>query len=122
MVFLASKDVGGTHFDFNASAFVAGRPSGNGQDSNAEFNLAFSHALRGKLAITGEIYGDTRLNNSVPGFASTLWAMTYNLTPRLVVDAGMDTALTSNAPFHKRFVMGFVYSIGELYPRIRRQI
>jgi Putative MetA-pathway of phenol degradation len=121
-VFLASKDFGGTHFDFNASALVIGRPAGNGHDSNAEVNFAFSHSLRGALAVTGEIYGDTRLNRAVPGFASTLWALTYTLTPRLVVDAGMDTALTSHAPFHKRLVMGFVYSIGELYPHVRRRM
>jgi Putative MetA-pathway of phenol degradation len=120
--FLASKDLGGTHFDFNVSAQVIGRPSGSGHDSNAEINLAFSHSLQGSLAVTGEIYGDTRLNNSVRGFTSTLWALTYTLAPRLVVDAGMDTALTPNAPFRKRFVMGFVYSIAELYPHLRRQI
>jgi Putative MetA-pathway of phenol degradation len=121
-VFLASNDLGKTHFDFNASGFIVGRPSGSGHDSNAEINLAFSHPLRGNLATTGEIYGDTRLNSSIPGFSSTLWALTYNLTPRLVVDAGMDTALTPDAPFRKRFVMGFVYSLGELYPRVRRRI
>jgi Putative MetA-pathway of phenol degradation len=121
-VFLASKDLGGTHFDFNASALVIGRPSGNGHDSNAEINLAFSHSLLGALAVTGEIYGDTRLNKAVPGFASTLWALTYTLTPRLVVDAGTDVALTQDAPFHRRFVIGFVYSLGELYPHVRRQM
>ncbi len=72
-----------------------------------------------KLALTGEFYGDTRLNNAVPGYTSTLWALTYSLSPRLVVDAGMDTALTPNAPFRKRLVMGVVYSIDELYPGLR---
>jgi Putative MetA-pathway of phenol degradation len=117
--FLASKDLGATHFDFNASALVVGRPGG-GRDTAAEIDLSFSHSLHDKLGLTGEIYGDTRLNDSVPGFTSTLWALTYSLTPRLVVDAGMDTALTPNAPFRKRFVTGFVYSLAELYPTLRR--
>jgi Putative MetA-pathway of phenol degradation len=120
--FLASKDLGATHFDFNASALVIGRPVGGGRDSAAEIDLSFSHPVWSKLGLTGEIYGDTRLNNFNPGFTSTLWALTYTLTPRLVVDAGMDTALTSNAPFRKRFTMGFVYSIGELYPGLRRRL
>jgi Putative MetA-pathway of phenol degradation len=120
--FLASKDLGATHFDFNASALVIGRPAGGGRDTAAEIDLSFSHPLWKKLALTGEIYGDTRLNNAVPGFTSTLWALTYNLSPRLVFDAGMDTALTPNAPFRKRFVMGFVYSLGELYPSLRRRL
>jgi Putative MetA-pathway of phenol degradation len=118
--FLASKDIGATHLDFNASALVIGLPAGGGRDTAAEIDLSFSHPVWNKLALTGEIYGDTRLNNSVGGFTSTLWALTYTLTPRLVVDAGMDTALTPNAPFRKRFVMGFVYSLGELYPGLRR--
>lgn len=120
--FLASKDLGTTHFDFNASALVIGRPTGGGRDSAAEIDLSFSHPLWNKLAITGEIYGDTRLNESVPGFTSTLWALTYSLSPRLVLDAGMDTAVTPDAQFRKRFVTGFVYSLGELYPHLRRRL
>jgi Putative MetA-pathway of phenol degradation len=119
---LASKDLVATHFDFNVSALVIGRPVGRGRDTAAEIDLSFSHPLWDKLALTGEIYGDTRLNKAVPGFTSTLWALTYNLSPHLVVDAGMDTTLTPNAPFRKRFVMGFVYSIGELYPGLRRHL
>ncbi|HET9179265.1 MAG TPA: transporter [Terriglobia bacterium] len=118
--FLASKDFGSTHFDFNASALVIGRPAGGGRDTAAEIDLSFSHPLWRHLALTGEVYGDTRLSRSVPGYTSTLWALTYSLTPRLVVDAGMDTAVTPNAPFRKRFFMGFVYSLGELYPGLRR--
>jgi Putative MetA-pathway of phenol degradation len=118
--FLASKDLGSTHFDFNASVLVVGRPAGNGRDTAAEIDLSFSHPLWKQLALTGEVYGDTRLNDSVPGYTSTLLALTYTLTPRLVLDVGMDTAVTPNAPFRKRFVMGFVYSLGELYPNLRR--
>lgn len=120
--FLASKDVGTTHLDFNASALVLGRPASVGRDTAVEIDLSFSHPLWKQLALTGEIYGDTRLNDSVPGYTSTLWALTYALTPRFVVDAGLDTAVTPNAPFRKRFFMGFVYSIGELYPALRRNL
>lgn len=119
--FLASKDIGTTHFDFNASALVIGRPASGGRDTGAEIDLSFSHPLWKQLALTGEIYGDTRLNDSVPGYTSTLWALTYALTPRLVIDAGMDAAVTPNAPFRKSFFMGFVYSLGELYPSLRHR-
>ena len=117
--FLASKDLRGTHFDFNAAALWIGRPLSLGYDRNAEGNLAFSHPVRGDLGLTGEIYGDTRLNNATPGFISTLWALTYKFSPRLVVDAGLDVALTAEAPHRKRFVFGFVYSLGELYRHLR---
>jgi hypothetical protein len=118
---LASKDLGSTHFDFNVSEFFVGRPAG-GDDTAAEIDLAFSHPLCHQLAMTGEIYGDTRLNSSLHGFTSTLWALTYTLTPRLVVDAGMETALTPNAPFRKRFMAGFVYSLAEIYPSLRHHL
>jgi hypothetical protein len=62
------------------------------------------------------------LDRAVPGFVSTLWALTYTITPRLVVDAGMDVALTPDAPFRKHLVLSFVYSLAELYPRIRRRL
>lgn len=119
--FLASKDVRGTHFDFNASGLIVGEPFESKRDTSGELDLAFSHPIRGKLGLTGEIYGDTELNRWTPGYASTLWAFYYHLSPRLVVDAGMDTALTADAPFRKRFVVGFVYSLAELYPRLRRK-
>jgi len=120
--FLASKDVRGTHFDFNASALLIGRPLAPGYDHNAQLNLAFSHPLRGKLGVTGEVYGDTRLNPAERGFVSTLWALTYTVMPRLVLDGGMDVALTPDAPFRKRLLIGFTYSLAELYPSIRRSL
>jgi hypothetical protein len=120
--FLASKDVRGTHFDFNASALLIGRPLARGYDHHSEINLAFSHPLRGKLGLTGEVYGDTPLNRVTPGFVSNLWALTCTVTPRLIVDTGIDVALTRDAPFHKRLVVGFVYSLAELYPHIRRRL
>lgn len=119
---LISKDLLGTHFDLNGSALLIGRPLAPGRDHSGEFTLAFSHGLRGKLGLTGELYGDTRLNNSTPGFVSNLWAFTYAFNRRLVVDAGMDTALTPDAPFRKRFFVGFVYSLAEVYPGIRRSL
>ena len=119
---LASKDVRSLHFDFNASVLLIGRPLANGFDHNSEINLAFSRSLKGKLGVTGEIYGDTRLNRGTPAFVSNLWALTYTITPRLIIDSGIDVALTPDAPFRKRFVVGFVYSIAEVYPQLRRQL
>jgi len=119
---LASKDVHGLHFDFNAAMLLIGRPLGSGFDRYSEITLAFSRPIHGKLGVTGAIYGDTRLNRATPGFASNLWALTYTITPRLIIDSGIDVAVTPNAPFRKRFFTGFVYSLGEVYPRIRRRI
>jgi len=69
-VFLASKDIKGIHFDFNASLFRVGRQDGSGSDINEEFNLAFSHPIYKNLGFTGEFYGDTRLGRD------TVWPST----------------------------------------------
>ncbi|MGA8142734.1 MAG: transporter [Candidatus Acidiferrales bacterium] len=117
--FLASKDVYGVHFDFNATYFLVGRPAVSGFDSNGQLNLSFSRPIRGNLGITGEIYGNTELNIANPAFASSLWAITYNVSPRLVVDGGIDVGLTHGAP-QKRFFAGVTYSITNLYKDLKK--
>ena len=117
--FLASKDIHNVHFDFNSSYFLIGRPAGSGFDSLWQINLAFSHAIYGNLGFTGEFYGVTRLNAQNPAFASNLWALTYNILPRLVVDGGIDVGITHGAP-QKRFFAGVTYSITNIYKDLKR--
>jgi hypothetical protein len=112
--FLASKDVAKIHFDFNASQFWIG--GANGFDRNQQYNLAFSRAIRGPLQFTGEFYGDTRLNGTTPGFASSLWALTYTVIPRLVIDGGFEVGITSGGP-HRHLFFGVTYAIARLYRR-----
>jgi hypothetical protein len=116
---LASKDILGFHFDFNASAFLIGRPGASGFDSNGQFNLAFSHTLYKTLQVQGELYGNTQLNAATPGFASGLAALVWFVTPRLEIDAGMDTGMTQFAP-RRRIFAGFTYSIANLYRAAKR--
>ena len=82
--------------------------------------LAFSHALYKRLQFAGEFYGQTQLNNATPGFASSLWALTYTVSPRLVVDGGFEAGLTSGGP-HRHAFGGITYSIANLYPGWRRK-
>jgi hypothetical protein len=119
--FLVSKDIARFHFDFNVSQLLVGRPKASGFDNNQQMNLAFSHVIHGGLQFTGEFYGDTRLNPATPGFASSLWALTYTVVPRLVLDAGFEAGLTSGGP-HRHVFVGVTYSIANLYPgRPRKQ-
>jgi Putative MetA-pathway of phenol degradation len=117
--FLASKDIHGVHFDFNTTYFLEGRPTASGFDSREQLNLAFSRPIRGKLGFTGEFYGDTRLNAENLAFASTLWAFTFNISPRLIVDGGIDVGLTHGAP-QKRFFAGVTYSITNIYEDLKK--
>jgi len=117
--FLASKDLGGFHFDFNTAYFLAGRPLSDAHDHNLLLTLSGAHKLHGPLGITGELYGYTRLNRNVPGYTSNLWALTFAATPRLVFDSGIDVGLTSGAP-HKTVFAGLTYSIVDLNAKISR--
>jgi hypothetical protein len=120
LTFLASKDIAGVHFDFNATHFWIARESALGFDHNDELNLAFSRIIRGRLGFTGEFYGETQLNRTTPSFVSSLWALTYTIHPRLVIDGGFEGGLTSGGP-HRHVFAGFTYSIGNLYPGWRRK-
>jgi hypothetical protein len=112
--FLASKDVKRFHVDFNGTEFLVGRPGTFGFDRNQQMNVAFSHALRGGLEITGEVYKQTRLNKMTPGFVSSPWALTYTVLPRLVIDGGYEVGLTTGGP-HRHGFVGATYSIANLY-------
>jgi hypothetical protein len=115
--FLASKDFGKFHFDYNLSFNIVGRQGTSVDDHNVESNLAFSRTIYKKLLFTAEIYGDTKVNADTPPFASGLWAFTYAVSPRFVIDAGMDHGLTNGAPNKQSYFTGFTYSIVDLYSR-----
>ena len=114
LTLLFSKDLFGVHFDLNASEFFVGRTRTTGFDRASQFNVAFGHVLYKNLQIQGEFYGDTRLNNSTPGFISGLSALAWNITPRLEIDGGVDTGITAAAP-RLRIFAGFTYAIANLY-------
>ena len=120
VTFLATKDIAGFHFDFNETHFWIRQATSRSFSQNDQINLAFSHKIRGPLLFTGEFYGDTQLNQSTPGFASSLWALTYAITPRLVIDGGFEAGLTSGGP-HRHAFFGATYSIANLYPGWRRK-
>ncbi len=120
LTLLASKDIRRVHLDFNVTEFLVGRSGAPGSDSNQQMNLSFSTGIHGPLQFTGEIYGDSRLNRTTPGFVSSLWALSYTVTPRLVLDGGFEAGLTSGGP-QRHLFFGATYSIANLYPGWRRR-
>jgi len=116
----ASENIAHFNFDFNLTQFLIGRPTASGFDENQLMALAFSHAIRGGLQFAGEFYGETRLNQTTLGFASSLWALTYTIIPRLVIDGGFEAGLTAGGP-HRHAFVGATYSLGNLYPGWRRR-
>lgn len=111
VTFIASKDLRGMSWNFNTAYILTGRDSGF--DRSWELAAGFSRPIRGHLGMAGDFYVDTEQNPDNPAFASTLWAVTYTVRPRLVLDAAIDTGLTHWAP-QRRFMVGFTYAVADM--------
>ena len=113
---LVSKDFGKHHFDVNEGIQFVGRlgPGASGFDRNYFTALSWSHPLRGKWGVTGELAGYSRTNAATPATMTILFAPTYNVSPRLVLDAGAYVAAYGNLPRVTVF-FGVTYSIVDLY-------
>lgn len=120
LTFAASDKIARFNLDFNFTQYLLGRPKALGFDENQQLAVAFSRTIHRVLQFVGEFYGQTQLNNTTPGFTSSLWALTYTVTPRLVIDGGFEVGLTSGGP-HRHAFFGATYSIANLYPGWRRK-
>lgn len=114
--FLASKEIGKFTCDFNAGYQLVGKEGTTGYDSNGIAILTFQRTVYRKLSAIGEIGAESRLGAQAPAFATTLWALTYQLHRQVVIDGGIDVGITPGAP-HKRILFGLTYAIANLYGR-----
>lgn len=117
---LLSKDLGKHHFDFNLIANLLGRSRG-GFDRSYLNALAWSHPIRGKWGVTGELSGTTSPNRFTPASAQVLASALYIVKPRMVLDVGMTARITGNIP-HAAFIAGVTYSIVDLIHRPHQMI
>jgi hypothetical protein len=116
--FLVSKDVSRFHVDFNVTPLLAGRHGTPGVDHNTGLALSFSVPLTRRLGLVGEGYGYTSLNDQTPAIASLMAGVTYQVRPRLALDAGIDAGVSSAAP-PGRVYLGVTYALGNLYSLLR---
>jgi hypothetical protein len=110
---LVSKDFGKHHFDVNEGPQFVARPQG-GFDRNYFTSLSYSHPITQKLGATAEIAGFSWTNHDTPATLTLLGAFTYNVTPRLVLDAGVSINAYGHLP-RAIGIFGFTYSISDLY-------
>src|SRR5580700_814650 len=102
---LASADVWGFHYDANAmfNELV------DGSVRRAQFgqSLSISHPIKGKFAISGELWHFTQpfLHGNAVG---SLWAVSYAARKTLVLDCGFNHGLTSTSTEWEVFA-GFTY-------------
>jgi hypothetical protein len=111
--FLASKDLGKHHLDFNTVVNLLGRPHG-GFDHDVLNALAWSHPLREKWGVTAELSGANSPNAFTSASAQVLASAIYTVRPRLVLDCGIAARITGDIP-DATFIAGFTYSIAGLY-------
>jgi hypothetical protein len=102
---LASADVKGFHCD--ANAMFNELVQGIVQRAQFGQSLSISHPLKGKLAISGEIWHFTQpfLRGNAVG---NLWALSYAARKTLVFDGGFEHGLTGTSTHWEAFV-GFTY-------------
>jgi len=116
--FLASKDIGHLHFDFNVIELLAGRTAAPGLDHDTGFALASWLPLTRRLSVVLEPYGYTALNQSSPAFASAMLGFNYKVQARFYLDCGFDEGISHFAP-QKRVYVGVTYAIANLYSWVR---
>lgn len=106
---LVSKDFGDLHTDLNFLETWAGQPGG-GHARQPAAALAFGYKLRGPWSLGAELYA-IGASAAGPRTLSTLWNLAFQVSSRLVLDAGVDRGLNRDAPRWNRFV-GLTWGAG----------
>jgi hypothetical protein len=115
--FLASKDFGRHHIDFNTSYNLLGRPAG--YDHTWEPTITYAFQLTPKWQLNAELWGLTRQNAATPAVVASLWGPSYSLRPWLVLDTAIQFGHAGNVP-DVAFLAGFTYCLADTYRRHHR--
>jgi Putative MetA-pathway of phenol degradation len=98
LMLLLSRDLGPFHADANLLSTRRGRPAaeGGGTAFQPAATLSISRTVDEQWSLTGELYwiGATPHNARI---VSNLWALGFKVSPRLVLDAGVDVGLSHGA-------------------------
>jgi hypothetical protein len=106
MVFIASRDLGKSHFDFNTLGTLAG--SAQGFDGAAQFGLAVTRPITSKLSGILESYGGPQ-PGTADRFGAGFLGATYALRPQLVFDTAYTRTYTAGSP-RQQVLFGFTYA------------
>jgi hypothetical protein len=107
LAFIASRDLGLNHLDFNAVGTIArGR---TGTDGGAQFGLALTRKLSRRLLGTLETFG-----GSQPGtfdcYSAWLWGGAWSIKPSFSLSAAYSRAYTAGSP-REQYLFGFIYTM-----------
>ncbi|MBZ5589256.1 MAG: transporter [Acidobacteriia bacterium] len=112
VVLIFSRDVGASHVDVNVLYTWLGRTlaNGGGRIEQPAATIAVSHVINEGWSFGGEVYGIGG-TPSTPRTVSNLWYAGYKVSPRLVLDGGIDIGLSKGAQRYSAFA-GLTYGIG----------
>ena len=106
MIFIASRDLGRYHLDFNTVGTVVGEKGSH--DGAAQFGVAVTRPLTKKLSGILESYGGPQPGTS-DRFGAGFAGATYSLRPQLVIDGACARTYTAASP-RQQFLFGVTYA------------
>lgn len=116
-VFIASRDLGNNHFDFNVAGTLTGEQRSH--DGAAQFGLALTRPITRKLSWVFENYGGAQPETS-DRLGAVLNGVSYAFLPRLVFDGAYVRTYTGGAP-RQQVLCGFTYAMRPFFPTLQRQ-
>jgi len=117
IVFIASRDLGPVHLDFDTVGTVTNEE--HGHDGAAQFGLAITRQVTGKLALILESYGGPQ-PGTADRFGVALTGVSYSLRPWLVLDAAYAKTYTAGAP-RQQLIFGMTYSMRPSFGPVSRR-
>jgi hypothetical protein len=106
LAFIASRDVGKLHFDFNTVGILAGGPGG--LDGAAQYGLVLSIPATRRLLWLLETDGGSQAGTA-DRIGQALAGLQWSVRSFLVVDAGYTRAYTAGSP-RQQFTAGWTWS------------
>lgn len=107
LTFIASRDLGPNHIDFNLVGTLAGGPRGH--DGAAQFGMGFSRTFAHNLMGTLEAFGGPQ-----PGTPDRYGAIflggSWGLKPSLALNGGCIRSYTAGSP-RAQYMLGFIYTM-----------
>jgi hypothetical protein len=107
LMFIASRDAGRTHVDFNVVGTIAGATGGS--DGAAQLGLALTRPIGSRFLGTIEAYGGPQPGTS-DRYGAGLVGGAWSVHPWLSLNAAYAHAYTAGAP-RQQLILGFIYTI-----------
>jgi hypothetical protein len=107
LTFVASRDLGRYHLDFNTVGTVVGEAQGH--DGAAQFGLAMTRSVSRRLSLILESYGGPQPGTS-DRFGAAFGGATYALRPGVVFDGAYTRTYTAGSP-RQQLLCGFTFTL-----------